>query len=247
MAKLGESSLRQNLSRAGSSLLDLLLPLNCVVCGKEGQYICDGCEADLPRLKRPYCLICADPGVPQLCSWCYETSPRVDAIRAPYIYDGPVRDMVRDLKYRNVRAVAPALAGLLAKYLERNPYPVAALVPIPLHSKRLRQRGYNQSELVAKELSKLMGIPLATDLIRRVRNTRPQIEMETPDDRKRNIQGAFECTGNVEGISILLIDDVVTTGNTMSACAGELKAMGAGSIWGLALARQGRGEYPNTD
>lgn len=224
---------------AGSKLLDLALPVKCVVCGQEGQYICEGCQNELPLLQRPYCYLCANPNVPQLCRWCFENSPRFDRARAPYRYDGPVRQIVLDLKFRGVRIAAPHMARLLARYLERNPYPVEALIPVPLHPKRERQRGYSQSGLLCEELGKLTGIPVNDCSLFRARNTAPQVEMESPEARRSNIARAFECAPGLEGARVMLVDDVITTGNTMSACAEELKVAGAASVWGLAFARQG--------
>jgi predicted amidophosphoribosyltransferase len=129
-------------------LLNVLLPVNCVVCNTEGRYLCEGCEQGLPPLTRPYCYLRASPEVPQLCHWCFENSARFDRARAPYLYDGPAKHMVLDLKYRGVRIAAQPMALMLARYLERNPYPIDALVPVPLHSRRERQRGYNQSQLL---------------------------------------------------------------------------------------------------
>ena len=147
--------------------------------------------------------------------------------------------MVHDLKYRHVRIAVPYMARLLAAYLERNPYPMDAYCPVPLHPRRERNRGFNQSELIACHLSDLTGIPVDTTALRRTRNTPPQVNMETPGDRQRNITDAFECTADVRDRRYMLIDDVVTTGSTMSACADALKNAGAANVWGIAFARQG--------
>ena len=151
-----------------------------------------------------------------------------------------IRELVYSLKYRNVRAVAPELARLLATYLESNNIPGQVIVPVPLHARRLRERGYNQSDLLARELSRGTDVPLETRMLRRTRNTPPQVSMTAPAERRRNIEGAFDCTSGVNGKRVLLIDDVVTTGSTMSACAAPLKEAGVASVLGLALARQGR-------
>ena len=97
------------------------------------------------------------------------------------------------------------------------------------------------AQSLARELGKLTGLPLANRALRRTRNTPPQVSMESHDERRKNIQSAFECVDDVAGQAVLLIDDVVTTGSTMSACAEVLKAAAATSVWGLALARQASG------
>ena len=233
------------LKRAGGALLDLLLPECCVVCKREGSYLCPDCEPDLPLLQRPYCFLCASPRVPQLCGSCRRSAPAFDSVRAPFEFRGSARRIVHDLKYRHVRIASPHVARLLAEYLERNPYPVDAYCPVPLHPRRERSRGFNQSELIVRELSELTGVPVETSILLRTRNTLPQVSMETTGDRQRNIDDAFECMSDVEGRRYMLIDDVVTTGSTMSACADALKDAGAANVWGLAFARQG--ELPQED
>ena len=140
--------------------------------------------------------------------------------------------------YRNLRAAAPELGRLMALYLEAQPIRAEVLVPVPLHRWRERERGYNQAELLARELSRHTDLPLDVDALRRNRNTPPQVSMRGHDDRSRAVRGAFECIGDVAGRRVLLIDDVVTSGSTMSACAAALKNAGARSAWGLSLARQ---------
>ncbi len=231
--------LLSHLKRTSLALLDLVLPEYCVVCKREGSYLCVGCEPDLPPLQRPYCFLCASPRIPQLCDSCRRRAPAFDSVRAPFEFRDAARRMVHDLKYRHVRIAVPYMARLLATYLERNPYPVDAYCAVPLHPRRERSRGFNQAELIVRHLSDLTGIPVDTKSLLRTRNTPPQVNMETPGDRQRNITNAFECTADVRGRRYILIDDVVTTGSTMSACADALKNAGAANVWGIAFARQG--------
>ncbi len=233
-----DSAVRTLMSRVAGSVVDLLLPMRCVVCEREGRYLCDGCEPSLPRLKSPYCRVCAAPKASPLCHWCAATPPAIDGIRAPYLMEGAVRRMVHELKYRNLRAAASTLGRLMARYLESRPMDVDALVTVPLHGRRERQRGYNQSEILARALAKHTGVPLRPHVLRRTRNTAPQVFLNSDDDRRRNVVGAFECTNDMGGGRVLLVDDVVTTGSTMSACAAALKDAGVSHVWGLALARQ---------
>ena len=210
-----------------------------MVCRREGSYLCADCESGLPPLQRPYCILCASPRVPQICESCRRVAPAFDSVRAPYEFLGSARQIVHDLKYRNVRIAVPCIARLLAKYLERNPYPVDAYCPVPLHPRRERSRGFNQSELIANQLSQLTGVPVENTALRRTRNTPPQVSMDSADDRQSNITDAFECPTDVQGRRYMLIDDVITTGSTMSACADALKDAGAANVWGIAFARQG--------
>ena len=108
------SQLTNLVSGLARGALNLLLPISCAVCSTEGRFVCADCEPQLPRLERPYCVRCSDPGREPLCDWCAATPPTVNGIRAPYVFEGAVRDLVHDLKYRNLRASAPELAGLMA-------------------------------------------------------------------------------------------------------------------------------------
>ena len=145
--------------------------------------------------------------------------------------------MVHDLKYANIRALAPTLGGLLADYLGSLRFEADVISPVPLHSRRERSRGYNQSHLLAREVSRRTRIPMADDRLLRSMDTPPQVAMSGREERRQNIEGAFQCTRDAGGLRVLLIDDVVTTGSTMSACASALKDAGAKSVLGLALAR----------
>ena len=174
----------------------------------------------------------------RLCGDCAKARPAIDGIRAPFIMEGTIRDAVHALKYRNLRAASSTLGRLLGEWLESNTVSGDVLVPVPLHKRRLRDRGYNQSALLAKEVSKRAGLPVVEDWLVRTRDTPPQVSL-SHQERLRNVEGSFEYTVSVRGQRIILVDDVVTTGSTMSACAVALKAGLAGSVWGLALAREG--------
>jgi ComF family protein len=128
---------------------------------------------------------------------------------------------------------------LLHDFLVTNPIPGEVLVPVPLHHKRLRERGYNQSELLAQELRRLTSLPVMNDCLVRQRHTPPQARTSTVDERRGNVADAFACRRQrLQEKQILLIDDVATTGATVNACAAALKAAGAASVWGLVLARE---------
>ena len=154
-------------------------------------------------------------------------------------FDGVMRQAVHQLKYRNLRAVAVPLARLMNDYLIANPVPGEVLVPVPLHQKRLRERGYNQSGLLAGGLGKLTGLPVVTDCLVRQRHALPQARTSSVDERRRNVADVFSCCDRrLRDKQVLLIDDVATSGATMDACAAALKASGAVLVWGLVLARE---------
>jgi ComF family protein len=227
------------LSRIKETALDLLFPRWCVGCGREGDFICPACLRSLPRIMPPLCPRC---GLPQssdaLCPTCRGGQAEIDGIRAPFRFEGVVRRTVHELKYRNLRALAQLLARLLNDYLCDNPLPADILVPVPLHPKRLRERGYNQSRLLAKELGKLTGLPVVDDCLVRERHSLPQARTASAAERRGNVTGAFACRRRIEGERVIVIDDVATSGATLDACARALKQAGAGSVWGLVLARE---------
>jgi len=131
------------------------------------------------------------------------------------------------------------LAWWLSDYLVSNPVPGEVLVPVPLHQKRLRERGYNQSRLLAQQLGKLAHLPVVDDCLIRQRHAPPQARTATVNERRSNVADAFSCRDlRLEGKQVLLIDDVSTSGATLDACARALKGAGAVSVWGLVLARE---------
>jgi ComF family protein len=172
-----------------------------------------------------------------LCAACDSENPEIDGIRSPFLFNGVIRRAIHELKYRNIRSLAVPLAELLYEYIRENPVPGEVLVSVPLHRKRLRERGYNQSGLLAKQLGKLTGMPVTDDCLVRQQHTPPQARTANIDERRRNVIDAFSCVnGKLEGRRVILIDDVTTSGTTLNACAGTLKKSGAVSVWGLTMA-----------
>jgi len=150
-----------------------------------------------------------------------------------------MRQAIHQLKYQNLRTLAAPLAQLLSDYLDTSPVPGEVLVSVPLHRKRLRERGYNQSGLLARELGKLTRIPVVDDCLLRERHASPQARTANVDERRKNVAGVFACRDDrLRDKQVLLIDDVATSGATLDACAAALRAAGAVSVWGLVLARE---------
>lgn len=220
--------------------LDLLFPRWCVGCGREGDFICSACLKSLARITPPLCPRCGRPQLNNvICPVCVGWQASIDGIRAPFKFDGAIRQAIHELKYQNVRAIASFLGQWLSDYLAANPLPGEVLVPVPLHRQRLRERGYNQSRLLARELSRLTGLPLVDDCLVRQRYTTPQTRTPNVNQRRANVADAFGCRDRrLEGRAVLLIDDVATSGATLDACARALKAAGAGPVWGLVLAKE---------
>jgi ComF family protein len=189
---------------------------------------------------RPFCPRCGRPQASGIvCASCWQRPTEIDGIRSPFRFDEVIRKAIHELKYRNLRAISPRLAELLADYLEKNPLPGDALLGVPLHPRRLRERGYNQSDLVAEELGKHIGLPVIEDCLVRVKQAQPQVKAVDVEERRRNVADAFVCRDeSVSGKRIILIDDVCTSGATLESCAAALKNKGATSVWGLTLAME---------
>ena len=218
--------------------LDLLFPRYCINCGREGDFICDRCRRLLSLILPPVCKKCGRPlSAGPECDRCIEEQIELDGVRAPFAFDGLVRQAVHQLKYRNIRALAGTFAVFLKDCLDKHVINADVLVPVPLHPRRLRERGYNQSALLARELGRLSGLPVIENSLVRLMHTPPQAQSSGVDERRRNIAGAFKCLDDrFQGKRVLLIDDVATSGSTLNTCAVELKACGVVSVWGLVIA-----------
>ena len=235
----GFGSLKGLLAQGGRGLIDAVYPLECVGCGKAGQVICDRCCAELPALSPPFCEICAIPGDFIRCSPCQDALPAFDGIRAPFLYAGAIRQAVLAFKYGGTRAAGPQLGGMLAEYLRGHPLPGDLTAAVPMHPRRQRERGYNQAELLAREVSGRNGLEYRRDLLMRSRQVAPQAGTATAAERATNVAGSVAVQDDgcdLAGASIIVVDDVATTGNTLEACAAALKEAGAQSVWGLTLA-----------
>jgi ComF family protein len=218
--------------------LDLLFPQWCVGCGREGDYICEHCRQSLSSILPPVCPQCGKPqSDSRLCPTCDSENPVIDGICSPFLFDGVIRQAIHELKYHNLRALALPMAGLLYEYYLAYPVPGEVLVPVPLHRKRLRERGYNQSALLARQLGKLTGMPVIEDCLIRKQHTPPQARTANIEERRQNVVNAFSCSnGKLWGKQVILIDDVTTSGTTLNAGAKTLKESGAASVWGLVMA-----------
>ncbi|MBE0431807.1 MAG: ComF family protein [Dehalococcoidia bacterium] len=187
----------------------------------------------------PICPTCGRPQASgMICPVCRQSKTDLDGVRSPFRFDGAVRTAIHQLKYRNLKAVSASLAALLADYLRTDPLPGEALVCVPLHPRRLRERGYNQSSLLARDLSRCIGLPVIEDCLIRVKQAHPQVRAAGVAERRRNVADAFVCRDErARARQIILIDDVCTSGATLESCAAALKNTGASSVWGLTLAR----------
>lgn len=234
------------------ALLDALLPPRCQHCGKVGAVLCADCLATASAPEPPLCPRCGRSLMPgsradvAACPTCASGhGPQVlHALRIAAVYDGVIRESVLALKYRRQRRMAEPLGDLLAAELRaamRQGASADVIIPVPLHTQRHRERGFNQADLLARRCSSRLGIPVAANLLVRQRATVPQVGL-TLAQRQANITGAFALASQhahkrLAGRHLVLIDDVSTTGSTLDAAAMALQAAGPASIIGIAVSR----------
>lgn len=220
---------------------DFLFPRQCIGCGKVGDFLCSGCCRKLPRILSPLCQKCGkSESTGFLCPSCWGWRSQIDGIRSVFRFEGLVRDTVHALKYYNFRSLSRPMADLMADYLCHSQIPGDVLVPVPLHRHRVKERGYNQSSLLVRELGKIVGLPVLDNVLCRVKDSPPQAKTASVGERYQNVRGAFACqsSGEIAGRAVIVIDDVCTSGATLEACADALKTAGAISVWGLTFARE---------
>ena len=218
----------------------MLGPPVCQLCGGRGvgPDICVGCYRDLPR-NRQACPVCAVPvASPGPCSRCLLEPPLYDRSHAPFLYVFPIDRMLQRLKYGRYLPHARLLGemtGHLLRPLEDRP---EAIVPVPLHRRRLRSRGFNQAREIGAAVARVTGIALRDDVCRRVRDTRP-LWVLNPGQRRRELRDAFECP-RPPPAHVALLDDVLTTGSTADAAARTLRRNGARMVQVWSVARSPR-------
>jgi ComF family protein len=226
-------------------LLDFLYPRHCLVCTKAGAIVHPDCRNALPFILAPFCAYCGlpleKPGAgctSTLCSGATEDSV-LDGVRSVFRHENGARQAVLKLKYKGVSSLSnwlvSEMAGAMQRYYLEKP---DAIIPVPLHISHLRKRGYNQAGVLAKGLSKYLGYSLCENKLIRTRETRSQVGLDGRG-RAANVSGAFSWRGEaLKGASILLVDDVCTTGATLNECARVLKHAGANRVWSLTVTRE---------
>jgi len=222
--------------RWGVSAVQLLLPQQCFACAAAsgGNVLCAACFGDLPGRGAARCPVCAI-GQPsgETCGACLRALPCFDATQAALDYAFPVDRLVQALKYGHRLAASRLFVELMVAL----PVPDADLVlPMPLHPSRLGARGFNQAAELARPLARRWGLPVMLDGIVRDVDTRPQVSLPWKE-RAANVRGAFRVTGRVEGLRVVVVDDVMTTGATLAELARTLKGVGAASVENRVVAR----------
>lgn len=226
------------LQRALRLAAEIVFPARCLGCGRRGVALCEACRAELPYLPAGLCRRCASRLGPRgACRGCRRLSPVLSSVRAPFAYEGAARQAVLTLKFRSGRYLVPLMGELLREQLTSRPLQADIVVPVPLALSRLRHRGFNQALLLAEEVATVVRGSVVADALDR--DDRAAQQTLSAAARLLNLQGAVSCVRPSQIIDrrILLVDDVVTTGATISACASALGEAGARRVSALAFAR----------
>ena len=222
------------------SLLDLLFPPRCASCGGAGWPLCSGCTERVGVITAPWCERCGRPWEQPVSSCADCPPPSISAARAPFVYEGPLARAIRGMKFSGWHAVGPHLAGGMAE-VAADLLPADVVTWVPLSGRRRARRGFDQAEVLARAVAERLDRPVRR-LVARARDTRAQARLTGPE-RRRALGDAFAARGPVAG-RVLLIDDVLTTGATASACARALRRTGARRVTVLTAARSLGGPIP---
>ena len=228
----------QILSRWLWTGIDLIFPPSCAGCGKPSIRWCCDCESKIIAINGPTCYICGLPRTkPGFCQRCSVNRPAFAKLRSWAVYSDPIRKALLRLKYSNDVGLGEIFASKLLDLFPGLGWNVDLVVPVPLGRFRQRQRGYNQSDLIARIFAASIGILYDPKVLSRNRETRSQVELEL-DEREVNVKGAFTAMSDrIRDKKILVIDDIATTGATLSACSEALLAAGAAEILAITVAR----------
>ena len=232
-------------------ILDFIFPASCSYCrspvgDSSVPYFCSDCWADFSLITGPVCPCCGNPyaslealihSPDHECGACRLRPPKYDQALSVGYFEGALREAIHQFKYRPCRSLGKPLSDWMARNVKVISG-IDVIMPVPLHTKRLRQRGFNQALLLAHQMSEVNAIPLSYDNLVRIRPTRPQVEL-SGEERIRNVSGAFSVnhSGEIKDKRVLLVDDVFTTGATMNECASVLRRAGAEGVTALTLAR----------
>jgi ComF family protein len=237
-----------------SQLIDIIYPPRCHICSRflspderphSSFHLCSRCLAGLTPITHPMCTVCGlpfptSPGPDHLCENCFRKQPWYDFLRSPYLYSGPFMESIQRFKYNMETHLKSSLGHLLSSFAKEwiPNLKDFVIVPVPLHRRRLRERGFNQSLLLARILASDLGNQLDYLSLIRNRYTRAQTGLKKKE-RRKNVKDAFSIIhpDAIKDKKILLVDDVFTTGYTLNECARTLKKSGATTVICLTMAR----------
>lgn len=230
--------LAYRLHRLAWTALDWVFPPVCGGCDTPGSRWCSTCRKNVPVLCGNVCDSCGTPQeMKGLCPTCEREHPPYLSLRSWAIFDDPIRQALHGLKYRSNVGLGDSLAPQMADFLRSLAWPIEVIAPIPLSDTRRKERGYNQVGMIAQPLALALGMTYAPKALTRWRNTRSQVGL-SKEQRRDNVRGAFQADrAQVGGRVVLLMDDVATTGSTLSSGADALLSAGASQVYAFTVAR----------
>jgi competence protein ComFC len=220
------------------AFLDILFPPTCVGCGEPGTDWCDRCDQNLNRLSGPTCNRCGSPlHQPQMvCNRCVDF-PKILRVRSYAYYEGPLLRAILHLKYRPNKRLAEVMGNWLVDLVIQEGIEADQVVAVPLGKNRLKQRGYNQVELITNHIAKRLDLRSDKKALKRIRETKSQVGLD-PVKRRVNVRNAFWASQEIiKGQRVLLVDDLFTTGSTLLDCTRALQEVGVKKVFGLTVAR----------
>jgi ComF family protein len=225
------------------SIIDWILPRKCISCGMEvakEHVLCPACLKDAVFVDFPYCMCCGKLihslySDELACSVCQNTDRYFDLCRSLFLYNKVSKRIVMRIKRDADESVAKACVELLCEKYSGAFGSADVIVPVPLHVTRLLKRGFNQTDIIAKHISKITGVAVNSNILRRKKRTESQ-HGKNIEERMENVSCAFEVISEISGIRILIVDDVITTGATLSECARILKEHGASCVYCATIA-----------
>lgn len=232
------------------SFLDFLFPQRCVSCGRLGSYVCPDCFVKIKTIDTPICPVCTKPFFHGLTHPRCQGRLRLDGLTCLFAYQGPIRTILKKIKFSSIFDLLPEVADLAKEEMEENEVlykffvkEKPLVVPIPLHWFRKNERGFNQSAFLGKQVAQNWNLTFCGDLLLREKYTPPQAKLKKKE-RTNNIKGVFKINEKFspnflisQFPNIFLIDDIWTTGSTMREAGRVLKGAGVKKIWGLTIAR----------
>lgn len=259
------SRLASTLSAWGQAALDFVFPAECSYCheflgDRRAAIFCEVCWDSIPLLPQPGCAQCGKPFLAPAsirplsrfrCGACRKHVPSFDRAITPAHYEGVMKDAIHQFKFAQKTSLAKPLAQLMIRHLPADIHPeqFQAVLPVPLYKTRQRQRGYNQSALLAAQLARQYHIPLMRTNLIRIRSTHAQALLKGRKARQENVKNAFSVRipEQVRGKRVIVVDDVMTTGATLNECAKVLKRAGASYVCVMTLSRAGLRQFHSPD
>lgn len=238
----------EKINRIKDFLLDLIFPKICLGCSKEGDFLCQNCLEKIPLVENFVCPVCGHLSLyGKTCEKCQKKTS-LDGLINATSYENPlIKEVIKLFKYEYIKSFSKELSSLLIKVIKNSHFlaknfsdPLSSflIIPIPLHRKKFLFRGFNQAELIAKEIAQEFDLEIRNDLLIKVKNTPSQTNLKEAE-RKINLKNAFKLTNKkeIKGKIIFLIDDVSTTGSTLNEAGKVLKKAGVKEVWGIVIAK----------